>query len=253
MKALIKYTIRADMSGRLIAFAAIFVMNLAFIIPGLFGLLPLAAQITAVSLSGTAIGVMSVFNIIGDISIIRSMFFSPGAVFYAITPAPRKKRLCVGLTTMFLTDFITMTFSIVSVVILALILGNDYVDGSIWVMASESFPHIAPNVIIPIAQGVVYYLFVMMLIIFGITMRKSVFYSKRAGGLLAFLVAIGIYYLSTVSALLVAPFGHVSFFFGFITVTVGYLGMGLYVLLILLFAVALFILTARLLERKLNI
>ena len=253
MKALIKYTFKADMSGRLIAFAAILVMNLAFIIPGLFGLLPLAAQITAVSLSGTAIGVMSVFNIIGDISIIRSMFFSPGAVLYAITPAPRKKRLCVGLTTMFLTDLITMTVSIVSVVVLALILGNDYVDRSIWVMAREVFSVQALGVIITIAHGIAMYLFVMMLIIFGISLRKSIFYSKRAGGLLAFLVAIGIFYLSTVSGLLVAPFGHVSFFFGFISVTVGYLGMGLYVLLILLFAVALFILTARLLERKINL
>ena len=253
MKALFKYTIRADMSGRLIAFAAILVMNLAFIIPGLFGLLPLAAKITAISLSGTAIGVMAVFNIIGDISIIRSMFYAPGAVFYALTPAPRVKRLCAGVTVMTVMDLVTMTVSIVSVVVLALILGNDYVDQSIWVMVREvAFAEVL-RVGITIAHGVALYIFVMMLIIFGIAMRKSVFYSKRAGGLLAFLVAFGVYYLSTVSGLLVAPFGHVSFFFGFITVTVGYLGMGMYALLILLFAAAMFVLTARLMERKINL
>ena len=253
MKALFKYTIRADISGRLIAFAAILVINIAFIIPGLLGFLPLAAKITAVSLSGTAIGVMAVFNIIGDISIIRSIFYAPGATFYTLTPAHRSKRLCAGVTTMTVLDIVTMTFSIVSVVVLALILGNDYVDRSIWLMVREVAIVEALSVIITIAHGIALYLFVMMLIIFGITMRKSVFYNKRAGGLLAFLSALGVWYLSTFTALLVAPFGHVSFFFGFITVTVGHLGMGLYVLLILLLAVAMFVLSARLMERKMNI
>jgi len=253
MKALFKYTFRAGLSGRYIAFAVILVMNLAFIIPGMFGLLPLAAQITAVSLSGTAIGVMSVFNIIGDISIIRSMFSAPGAVLYALTPVPRQNRLLVSTVTMFLIDLVTMTVSIVSVVILAVLLGNNYIDVSVWEMLREYGSFNPVSVIVPIFLGIAYYLFIMMLIMFCIAMRKSVFYGKSAGGFLAVLLGFGITYLSSLSALLLAPFADVSFFYGLFSVTFGYLGTGLYALLLFLFATAMFVLTSRLMERKMNI
>ena len=92
-----------------------------------------------------------------------------------------------------------------------------------------------------------------MLIIFCRTVRKSVLYNKHAGGFLTFLLAVGIFYLSTVSALLLAPFGTVTRFYMFFTVTVGSLGMGMYALLLLIFAALMFYLTSRLMERKMNI
>ena len=83
--------------------------------------------------------------------------------------------------------------------------------------------------------------------------RKSVLYTKHAGGFLAFLVGVGIFYLSTVSTLLLAPFGTVTRLYGFFTITLGSLGMGMYALLLLIFAAVMFVLTSRLIERKMNI
>jgi len=262
MKALFKYSLKADASGRLITFAVILVMNLAFIIPGLFGVLPLAALITAVSLSGTAIGVMSVFNIIGDISIIRSMFSAPGAVFYALTPVSRSKRLLANSITMFVIDAVTMTFSIVSVIILALMLGSRYVEFSVWEMVLQ-WELLVQNdliglpafgyVLLSFALLVAAYLLVMTAIMFCLAMRKSVFYNSRVGALFTFLLAVGLFYVYSISPLLLIPFGDVTFWYGFITVTVGYLGMGMYAVLTLIFAAVLFVLTSRLFERKVNI
>jgi len=249
------YAFRAGASPRLIVFAVILVMNLAFIIPGLFGVLPTAALITAVSLSGTAIGVMAIFNIIGDVSIGNTMFSSSSAPFYALTPAPRKNTLLSSVIAMFVMDFITMVLSIAPVVFLSINLGNHFLDYNIWesLRTGYGFSVGLQNILVPLALFIAFYLFFLMLIMFCRTVRKSVLNNKPAGGFLAFLLAVGIFYLSTVSALLLAPFGTVTRFYVFFTVNVGFLGMGLYALLHLIFAAVMFYLTSRLMERKMNI
>ena len=92
-----------------------------------------------------------------------------------------------------------------------------------------------------------------MLIIFCTSARKSLFYDKRAGGFLTFLMAVGIFYITSLTPLLLAPVAEVTRFYGFFTVTVSYLGMGLYALIIFILAAAMFALTARFMERKINI
>jgi len=251
------YAFRAGASPRLIVFAVILVMNLAFIIPGSFGILPGPALITAVALSGVAIAVMLVFNIIGDVSIGNSMFSTSGAPFYALTPAPRRNTLLASIIVMFVMDFVTMAISIASVVILSINLGSLFSGLSFSQMIQDAgavgLQEGLQNVLVPFAVGVAFYFFFMMLIIFCRAFRKSILYTNRAGGFLAFLAGVGIFYLSTVSILLLAPFGTVTWFYGFITVTVGFLGMGMYALLILIFAAVMFVLTSRLMERKMNI
>ena len=252
-KSSLFYAFRTGASPRLIVFAVILVMNLAFIIPGLLGILPGAALITAVSLSGTAIAVMAVFNVIGDISIGNSIFSTSGAPFYALTPAPRRNTLLASVIVMLVMDFITMMISIAGVVILSVNLGSLYTGLSFSQMMPDGFGLELQYALIQFAWGIAFYFFVMMLIMFCRAFRKSVLYTKRAGGFLAFLLAVGIFYLLTASTLLVAPFGTVTWLYGFITVTVGYLGMGMYALLILIFAAVMFVLTSRLIERKMNI
>jgi len=253
MKAQFKYAIRAGGSSRLIAFAIIFVMNLVFIVLGTIGVLPLAAQITAVSLAGTAIGVVAIFNIISDISMIHRLFAAPGAVFYALTPVPRKKTLAASVITMFVIDFITLSTSIVSVIILSINLGSRYTGLNTWDMLSTYGAPEIRYILLALALILAAYLYIVMIIVFCCALRKSIFYSKRLGGLLTFLSAVGIFYLTSLTPVLLAPFGVVTWFYGFITVTIGYLGMGMYAVIILLLTAAMFILSSRLMERKLNI
>jgi len=252
VKAQFKYAFRAGMSPRVIVFAIIFVMNLAFLIPQLFGILPPAAQITAVSLSGTAIAVMAVFNFVGDTSIIRRMFNPPGAVFYALTPAPRRNSLIASLVSMLTMDFITMIITISGTIFLSLGLGSYYSGISVTDMLN--FAIIEPWFVFGTGALIITtYLLIVMVIVFCKAVRRSLFYTVPAGGLLTFLLGVGIFYMTTVSTLLLAPFGVVTRYSVFFTVTVGNLGISMYALLMLIISAILFILTSRLMERKINI
>jgi hypothetical protein len=84
-------------------------------------------------------------------------------------------------------------------------------------------------------------------------MKRSVFYQKPAAGLLAVLTGFGLFYIASLLPLLAAPFGAVSRLGTFFMVSLGRTGLVVYTLLILAQAAALFIMTAKLMERKMNI
>jgi len=236
-----------------VAFAVIFIFNLVFIALGSLGLLPLAAHITAVSLGGVAIGVMAVFNIIGDVAIASRMYSAPGAYLLALTPAPRWQILLSSVITMLILDVVTMAIVITGEVLLAFnMIGASVrsviIDGigTGVVGFINSLPHFALTV-----AG---YLLIVMIIMFCISVDKSVFYQKRAGGLMTAVVAIVTVYIVSVSPLLLAPFGTVTRYSGvFFMVTIGTVGIIMYALLNLILAAALFVMTSRLMERKMNI
>jgi len=254
MKAQFKYSFRAGLQPRLLVFAIILVMNLVFIVLDLLGSLPFAAHITAVSLSGTAIAVMSGFNIAGDVAIARRMFSAPGAVLYALTPVPRWKTLLSSVVSILVMNFVTLAFSIAGVVFLSLGLGSRYTGVGAWEMLRQGSSFVQPQYsLIYLAIFVAAYLMLLMTILFCVAMRKSAFFNKPAGGFLAVLLAVGVFYVFTLSGVLLAPFGTVSRFRFFFTVTVGYTGMGMYALLMFIIAAALFALTSILVERKINI
>jgi hypothetical protein len=248
MKVQFKYAFKAGLSVRGSVFAVIMLMNLAFIIPGALGILPLAARITAVSLSGSAIAVMMAFNIVGDVSIARRMF----TPLYALTPVPRAKTLLSSVIAMTVMDIVTMTFSIISVVWLSLILAGEGIGSLVWSVVSANMSEMLFGLWL-IALMIAGYLLFLMIILFCIAMRKSVFYQKPAGWLLAVLTGFGVFYLVSVSTLLLAPFGVVSRYWWFFNITLGGAGLIMYILLTLIQAAVLFVLTSRLMERKMNI
>jgi len=256
MKAHFKYIFRAE-AMRLIVFAAVFVVNLVFVVLAALGVLPLAAQIVAVSLSSLGVNVMFVFNVIGDISIINRLFSPRSSIIYALTPAPRKERLLASIISMTVMDIVTMAGAMIGVAILGIHLGGNFAGLNFWEMLSYpaytgSF-YFSFSMLIPIALMLAGYLYLITLITFCISVRKSMLYNKPAGGFLAFLVALGVIYITNISSFLLAPFGSVSRFFTFFTIDVGTLGMAMYALLTFIFAAVMFVLTARLMERKLNI
>ena len=252
MKAQFKYAFRAGTSVRLPAFATIFVMDLVFILLGLLFRLPEAAHITFVALGGTAIAVMMTFNVIGDVGIVSRMFAAPGAYLHALTPAPRRQTLLASVLAMLVMDLVTMAVAIGGVVWLTYNMDAFYGFLDIDVLSGTA-PVTAMETLMNIALLIAGYLLIVMVILFCITMRKSVFYQKRGGGWLTALLAVGIAYAVSLSQLILAPFGDVERYGVFFTVTPSAVGNILYILLILLEAAALFILTSKLLERRINI
>jgi hypothetical protein len=100
------------------------------------------------------------------------------------------------------------------------------------------------------------YLLLIIFIISCIIVRKSIFYQKRAGGLLTALVAIGAYYAYTLSHFALAPFGTITrygwqgMFFEITPERAGFIPV---IVLTFIQAAILFLISSKLMERKLNI
>jgi len=252
MKAQFKYTFITGLTYRGPAFAVIFAINAVFIVFGSLGLLPLAAKITAVSLGGVAISVMLVFDIIGDIAIIRRMFVTPDAYLYALTPAPRSEILLASVIVTAILDIVTMAVVITAEVWLSFILAGEEVWQIVWNFVStnsSAFLHGLWYVPLLIAG----YLLIMMVILFCQTAKKSVLFGIPASRLLAFLLACVCFYVISLLQLLLIPFATVQRQGLLILLNLGSNALPFYALLTLLEAAALFVMTSKLMERKINL
>jgi len=253
MKAQFKYAFLAGLFFRGPVFIVIFVMNTTFIILGSLGLLPPAAHITAVSLGGVAIAVMLAANIGGDIAVARRMFLAPEAYLHALTPVPRRKILLASILVMALMDIVSMAAVIFSEVWLSFNLAG----GGLWQVVLDALAanpeHLTMGVWI-ILLGIAGYLLLLNVILFSVTAKKSFLFTMPASGLLAFLTACLCMYAASLLQLLLAPFGVLHRYGLLFIITLGGgAGLPLYILLTLAEAVALFIFSAKLLERKVNI
>jgi hypothetical protein len=227
-------------------------MMLVFGILGSLGALPAAAQITAVALGGMAIAVMLAANIIDDVAIARRMFSAPDAYLYALTPAPRWKTLLSSLTAMTVMDAVTLTVVISGEVWLVF----NMVDEMTGIRVGDFLRDMGAN-ILPALYYILYfvsaYLLFVLVVLFSVSAGKSIFYKKAASGLLAFLLAWGCLYISSLLQLVSAPFGTVARFGPAFTITVGHAGAWVNVIMTLIQVAVLFVLTSKLLERKVNI
>jgi len=252
MKTQFKYTFKTGLSFRGAAFAFIFVMDAVFITLGSLGLLPFAAQVTAVSLGGVAISVMLVFDIIGDIAIIRRMFSTPEAYLYALTPAPRWEILMASVIVTAILDIVTMAVVITAEVWLSLILAGEKVWQTIWnVISTNSSDFLYGLWLVPLL--VAGYLLIMMVILFCQTAKKSILFGIPANRLLAFLLACACIYVISLLQFVLLPFGTVERYGLLILLNLGRNALPFYALLTLLEAAALFVITSKLMERKINL
>jgi hypothetical protein len=253
MKAQFKYAFLSGLYVRGITFAVVFIMNTVFIILGSLGLLPFAAHVTAVSLGGVAIAVMLAANIGGDVAIARRMFSAPEAYLYALTPVPRWKTLFASVITMTVMDIITLAFVIFTQVWLSLNLAGK----NILNLVLENVRMNAPEHLywlwgIPLL--IAGYMLIIMIILFCVTAKNSILYKLPVSGLLALLLAIGCIYIISLLQLILAPLGVIQTYGLFIVLSFSSrAALPLYAMLVLLEAAALFVLTAKLLERRLNI
>jgi len=254
MKAQFKYAFLAGLYFRGPVFAAIFIMNGVFLILGTLGLLPIPALITAVSLGGVAIAVMMTACIIGDIHIGRRMFASPESYLHALTPVPRWKTLLASIITMTVMDLITMAYVIYTEVCLSFILAGGNIWGQIWEAARQN-PEMVTYIIMLTILLIAVYTFILMVIMFSVTAKKSFLFKVPASGFLAFLIACGCLYIASLLQLLIAPFSHVQRYLFMIMITPSAIGIAIpfLIALTLLETAGLFVLTSKLMERKINL
>jgi len=257
MKTQFKYAFITGLNFRGAAFAVIFVMDAVFIALGSLGLLPFAAKVTAVALGGTAISVMLIFDIIGDIAVVRRMFHAPEAYLYALTPAPRWKIILASVIVTAILDIITMAVVITAEVWLSFILAGsgiftDETWQSIWHYINTNRAELLYWLwCVPfMAAG---YLLIMMVILFCQTAKKSILYGLPASRLLAFLLGCACFYIISLLQLVLYPFGFVVNYGLLIILNLEKNALPFYTLLMLLEAAGLFVITSKLMERRINL
>ena len=257
LKAQFKYTFLNGIYIRGPVFAVIFMMNILLIILSSAGILPFAAHVTAVSLSGVAVAVMFVANIIGDVTIALRLFGSPDAYLLTLTPAPRWKSFMAGIITMTLMDFITIAVVLGAVTLLSINFAATLGFNEIWNMVFRAINE-NPSYIADGIRGITLllpgYLLVLSIILLCVTAKKSIFYKMPASGFLSFLLGCLCVYAVSISQLLLAPFGTVNRFGIFIIISLSSnMIFPAYFLLLLLEAVILFVITSKLMEKRMNI
>ena len=252
MRIQFKYTFLAGLHIRGAVFLAAALLMFTFVGLGLLGYLPLAANIAAVSLGGTALAAVVVANVVSDVAIIRRMF-GTGAYMYALTPAPRWKILTASVVSMLLMDLISMAVLIAGQVWLALNLVGDGFAGVVAELARSQGLSVL-HVVLAALTIPAPYLLIMSIILFAITAKKSILANLPASGLLAVLTAIACLCVLNLLHLLLIPFSTVDVWGVFISISVnGTAGLLVYALLMFLQAMVLFVLTSKLMERKMNV
>jgi len=252
MKTQFKYAFLNGLSIRGIAFAVILVMNAVFIILGFTLKLPFAVHVVFMSLGGIAVAAMFAANIGSDVIMIRRMFASQDAYLQALTPVPRWKTLLANVITMMCMDIFTMFIASVSITWISF----NYIGNDIWqkfwdIFLSEDF--ILYSSWSSAAMIACYLLFVMV-ILFCAAAKKSFLYKLPASGFLAFLLALVCFYIVSLLQIIVLPMSSVQIFGIFIMLSPNSAAaFPLLILLTLLEAAGLFVLTSKLIERKINI
>ena len=253
MKAQFKYAFLAGLYIRGPVFAVIFLMNTVFIILGSLGLLPYAAHITAVSLCGVSIAVMTGANIAGDVFIARRMFGVPGVYLDMLTPVPRWKIMLASLITMLVMDLITMIYIITAQVWLSFNMIGGGIHEFFWETIrahSGQYSFVLLSALLMIAA----YLLAITVILFCAAMKKSAFFKMPASGLLTVLLAFGCFYICTLLHLLLAPLSVINRYGLILVLTfVSEIALPLLILLTVLQAAVFFVITSKLLERRINL
>ncbi|MCL2210068.1 MAG: hypothetical protein FWC19_09270 [Treponema sp.] len=253
MKAQFKYAFITGLYIRGIVFSVIFVMNAVFLTLGSLGALPFPAHITAVSLGGVAVAVMLCVNVVSDVFIARRMFSSPESYLYALTPAPRWKILLASVLVMTALDIITMIFVIAAETFLSFNLAGGGVWNIVKNYLSQNTDLLAYGVfgLLFVIAG---YMLVIMIILFCITAGKSIFFKLPASGFLAFLLGCGCLYAISLLQFILAPFGSLQIFAVFFIINVNaIIALPVLFILTVMEAAALFIITSKLLERRINL
>ncbi|MCL2088062.1 MAG: hypothetical protein FWH14_01130 [Oscillospiraceae bacterium] len=252
MKSIFKYAFLQNRRLRVSVFAVMLGINLVFSILSLSGIAPGPVMILGITLSSIAIGAVFIINIIADALTLRSIFGTPHGYNYALAPVKSGKILLANVVSIIVQDCIALSVAIFGVVIqslsftktLGLVFDSLQAgDALFWSFFITIFTLLA-------------YAFLLMLVVFGISLKNSLFFSSRLSPLLAFIgVIISIWVLGILDILLI-PFGDVSYVFMFVNVTLipGFnIASLIYAIVIAAKTTLLFLASSRLIERKANL
>lgn len=252
MKAQFKYAFRHSLELRAGALGILVLLNLVFGISGFFGWLNNSMLVTAVVFSSLALTGVFVTNIIANVSSFKSILGAPEGYLCTLTPVKSRSILFARLVSTVCADSIALIAGVGGIIWQSFVLSGlfDYRDA--FSTFYFSFADLFSGAVITLLE----YSYIMLLIVFGITLKNSVFSGKRGRTLLSLLgVAAAAWALSLLNFAL-TPFGTVERLWLVYSITLPQSFSGsfaLYALVALARNTLLFFACSELLERRMNL
>jgi hypothetical protein len=243
LKTQFKYALRYGAMPRYIIFGVVFLINLVFGTLAYFDLLPFAAAVTAVSLSGTGLGAVVIANIIISAANLKNVLAD--GYIYALAPVKSSKILFTRITAIAVQDIAMLTVNIFGVVWLSL-----YLSGLSFIMAEYSVAAETLNAVFFGLLGLFYYAYIFMLITFCVIVKNSILFSNKAKVLLAILCGFAANWLLSLLDFALFPFADVYNWGLFFNLTIyAPTGTVMHAAVMLVKLIILFIASSKLMER----
>ncbi|MDR2909194.1 MAG: hypothetical protein LBU86_04870 [Oscillospiraceae bacterium] len=246
MMTQIKYSLRNNFSRRLTGILITLVVNLGFFLAWQMGARHPAVQIVGVVLSGLSLVALIVVSVISDVATVRDIFRAPNGYSLMLAPVPGWKLLAGRVISIVLCDTVSYVAAITGVVIQGLLLAG----------ARNIFPRMVPYAGFAAVVFAAGYLLLILAIFFSEALRASVFHTMRGKGWLSVAATCLLLYAMSFANLLLIPFAATQRFGLFVSIwlPVGFsAGTAVSVAITLAQAAVLFILTAKCIERKINL
>jgi hypothetical protein len=252
MKAQFKYAILQNLGQRAYALAAAVLISLVFSLLSVARVSNEAVFTIGTVLSSLALCGVFVVNVIADVQGVTSIFGTPQGYLNILTPVGAWKILFARLVTFVLADFVSLT-----VAVAALVSNVMVYDGVLGDVFSMHFSWRGLQTIALVGSGALLgYAHVLMLCVFGASIKSGYFHSTRFGTLLTLIcVAVAAWALNLFNFVL-APFGMVDMWSGFFTISLNihsHLHLALYDTVSLVKLAALFVTSSVLIERRINL
>lgn len=248
MKAQFKYAFRAHLTLRSAALAGTLIMNLVFGVLGYFDVYGANGKVTATVLSSLALCTMIAICFVTDYEMLNSMCSTPAGYVTVLPPVKSWKIILPKVITILAEDVVCFVIAISGVVLQALIL-----SGEMGEVLRNGIDWVSLWILPVLLLG---YIYLILIVLFGIVLSKSLFYSLRARSFLAVLAVAATAYVFSLLDIVLTPFGvleNVHMFYS-VSLTAGAnVGFIAYLLLSACKSAVLFLASSYLMERKINL
>jgi hypothetical protein len=243
-----KYALRETIALRLGAFAGVVGVNIVF-----FALAPVFAdsfrfRVSAVIFSCLAFAAVIGCCIAADSFTFRGVFHSDWAAYVHLAPAGGAEILGGRVLTMALADIVNFAAGIAGVAAQGLRMAEPWEKSLEYTGWTE--------LVLSLAMILIAYLMLTLALFFARAMRASVFHSVTGGGILAVLCAAAAVYVLSLIDFALLPMGTLRRYQMFFIITLHFglnWSMAAFLLLSLIQCAVLFAVTARLIERRINL
>jgi hypothetical protein len=252
MKAQFKYAFLQNLDQRAYALGATVLISAVFSVLSVTGLANEAVMTLGVVLESLALCGVFAVCIIADVQGMGGIFGSPQGYLNILTPVPGWKLLLPRLVTYVLEDLFSLAVAIASLVFQVMVFDSEFGDVFHFRLTWDDIRSIA----LFGGMALLGYAYILMLAVFGASLKSGPFSNRRFGSLLALLCMGAAAWALNLFNFVLMPFGMVDMWNSVFTISLDIrspLHIAMYDLVSLIKVAALFVTSSLLIERRINL